>query len=475
LAALGDQVLSIATFGQNPVAGDQFGSALAAGDFNADGRSDLAIGIPGRDGGGTDRGLVAVIEGTAAGLTGTARTLTFLGNAGSKAGAALVWADFDGDRFGDLAIGLPGRTREARGGSTCFSGVESAGEVQVLFGSAQGLSRLRDLVLRHEECGSAPLPGERAFSSFFDRFGSTLAAGFFSRRIGREPLVLAADLIVGVPGDSGGTTTLPAVGSVYLIPGSVGGPRIREAQIVHQGVAGVGGAAEADDRFGHAVAAGDLDGDHVDDLAVGVPGEDLVDNTRRDGGAVQIFFGGDFSFVDAAADVFISQSDLSGLTVQADDLMGWSLAVGKFEGPSDAFEDLAIGVPGEAVGTAAEAGMVSVLYGGSTGPRLASLQNFHQNSSGVPDAAETRDRFGYALSAWDFGNGTQSDLAIGSPLEDLVGARQSTIADSGTVTVVYGNLSGLNATARPAQLWHRNVLGIEDTAQAGDQFGRLLY
>ena len=473
LNALGDQVLTMATFGQDPATDDLFGSALAAGDFDGNGFSDLAIGVPGRDGGGADRGLVTVISGTAAGLTATPRRLTFLGNPGSRAGSALVWGDFDGDRFADLAVGLPGRTRPSRAGSTCFDGVTAAGEVQIVFGSSVSLNRLRDRFLQHEECGAAPRPGELADARFFDRFGSTLSTGFFSRRIGREDLVLVADLVVGVPGNS--APGRPAAGSVYVIPGSAGGPRMAEAQVLNQSVPGVGGGAEADDRFGHTAASGDLDGDRRDDLVVGVPGEDLVDNTRRDGGAVQVFLGADASFVDAAGDQFISQSDLAGQAVQADDLFGWSVAVGRFEGPSDALEDLAIGVPGEAIADAAGSGMVSVLYGSSTGPRLSSLQTFHQNSPGVPDSAETRDRFGFSLSAWDFGNGTQADLAIGAPLEDLVGARQVPITDTGAVTVIYGNLSGLNATARPAQLWHRNVTGIVDTAQPGDQFGRVLY
>ena len=57
-----------------------------------------------------------------------------------------------------------------------------------------------------------------------------------------------------------------------------------------------------------------------------------------------------------------------------------------------------------------------------------------------------------------------------APLEDLLGPGKVTLADTGAVTVIYVNLAGLNATARPAQLWHRNVFGIVDAAEAGDQF-----
>ncbi|HYL59241.1 MAG TPA: hypothetical protein VEU51_10245, partial [Candidatus Acidoferrales bacterium] len=47
-------------------AGDHFGAALAAGDFNHDGFSDLAIGVPGEDtSAGTDAGAVNIIYGSA--------------------------------------------------------------------------------------------------------------------------------------------------------------------------------------------------------------------------------------------------------------------------------------------------------------------------------------------------------------------------------------------------------------------------
>jgi FG-GAP repeat len=49
---------------------DRFGSALAAGDFNADGRADLAVGVPGETlGGAFGAGAVNVLYGSAGGLT----------------------------------------------------------------------------------------------------------------------------------------------------------------------------------------------------------------------------------------------------------------------------------------------------------------------------------------------------------------------------------------------------------------------
>ena len=62
--------------------------------------------------------------------------------------------------------------------------------------------------------------------------------------------------------------------------------------------------AEAGDRFGAALAAGDFNRDFRDDLAVGVPGED-------GSGAVQIFVGGSSGF-DWAQNALWTQNQLIG-------------------------------------------------------------------------------------------------------------------------------------------------------------------
>jgi FG-GAP repeat len=54
---------------------ERFGAALVAGNFNADGFADLAAGAPGENTGTTpdasDVGVLNVLRGAAAGLTGT--------------------------------------------------------------------------------------------------------------------------------------------------------------------------------------------------------------------------------------------------------------------------------------------------------------------------------------------------------------------------------------------------------------------
>ena len=92
-----------------------FGWSLAVGDFDDDGRDDLAVGVPGED---SSQGMVCYFYGSNAGLSAT--------GAGFFKQAALGLVANDGDQFGfslaaghltetlvdDLAVGIAGEVRE---------------------------------------------------------------------------------------------------------------------------------------------------------------------------------------------------------------------------------------------------------------------------------------------------------------------------------------------------------------------------
>jgi hypothetical protein len=108
---------------------DEFGAALAAGDFNGDGAADLAIGAPGEN---SFAGVVHVLYGAATvGLAAAGSQLWSQNSPGIAGGAepdddfglALAAGDFNGDGRADLAIGAP---LENAG----------AGVVHVLYGAA---------------------------------------------------------------------------------------------------------------------------------------------------------------------------------------------------------------------------------------------------------------------------------------------------------------------------------------------------
>jgi hypothetical protein len=95
--------------------GDQFGSALAAGDFNGDGVRDLAAGAPFEDILGIgNTGQVNVLFGSGIGL-GAAGAQTLDGHdfgglaVDDKFGSSVAAWNFNGDPFTDIAIGIPFR------------------------------------------------------------------------------------------------------------------------------------------------------------------------------------------------------------------------------------------------------------------------------------------------------------------------------------------------------------------------------
>lgn len=136
---------------------------------------------------------------------------------------------------------------------------------------------------------------------------------------------------------------------------------------------------------------------------------------------------------------------------------------GDFNG--DGYDDVAVGVSGEAVGSVPEAGAVNVIYGSASRLTADGDQFWQQDSSGIADAAEESDRFGDSLTAGDLNNG-HDDLAVGVRDED-VGA----IEDAGAANVIYGAGVGLRAAGN--QFWHQDSLGITGVPEDGDGFGFL--
>jgi FG-GAP repeat/CARDB len=449
--------------------GDQFGASLAAGDFNNDGFPDLAIGAPGESLGvnnSIDRaGVVHVLFGSPAGLTdlndqvwdqdspgvfSAPTRLTYFGN-------ALAAGDFDHDGFADLAIGARGQ----------LVADKYAGGVQILRGSASGLITTGAEFLTADGLLS---PGQ---SQDFDYFGDALTTGDFNADG-------FADLAIGEPGatvqDPNGPD-LSDAGQAFVVFGSANGlnsetsPRM---QMIRQGAGFFQGVAEVGDRLGSALAAGDFNHDGRDDLAVGAPDEDV--GSVVNAGAVNVIYGSSSGLSVIGNQLWYQ--DVTGIAdvSETGDSFGRSLAVGDFNG--DGFDDLAVGVPHEdfpgivAGDIDTSAGAVNVIYGTIQGLTAANNQLWDQNASNIEDVREDLDFFGTTLAAGDFNGDSRDDLAIGVPNEDI-----GSITDAGAVNVIYGTArTGLNAGGifpgeRTDQLWHQDVFGVLDNAEAFDRFG----
>ncbi len=268
------------------------------------------------------------------------------------------------------------------------------------------------------------------------------------------------DLAIGVPTENVANGAAPNVdaGAVNVVYGSSNRLTATSNQLWTQ--QSLEGGAEPGDRFGSAVAAGDFNNDGCDDLAVGVPGENLPFNgaTVLDAGAVNVIKGSAIGLT-ASGNALWTQDPLAG-SPEAGDKFGSSLAVGRFKF-SD-FEDLAVGVPGEDDG----AGAVNVVFGAGGGGLTSSGNTVRAQGLQGPGTAEPGDAFGSALATGDFDDDGYDDLAIGVPLENEEFGTLD--VNSGTVNVIYGATLSLSTTR--FQVWRQ----IWDTWDDGDHYGSAL-
>jgi hypothetical protein len=412
----------------------------------------LAIGVPYEDVSFTDAGAVNVIYDSGGGLSADGDQIWYEDHDGMLGspeeydlfGDALAVGDFDGDGSFDLAIGVPYED---------YNVITDAGIVHVLYGASGTLTTTTTETWHQASTGIVGSSTEE-----YDRFGKALAVGDFDGD-GYE------DLAVGAPGQQIGDDA--NAGVVNVIYGSATGLAAAGNQVWRQGADGITGYAEADDWFGYSLASADFDGDGYDDLAVGVPYEDFNSSTTtiEDMGGVNIIYGSASGLT--SADTWWIAQNLADIedAGETDDLFGWALTVGDFNG--DHYADLAVGVPYEDFGSAVNTGSVHVIFGSADGLTVDGDIDRSQGSFGVQDTSETGDRFGYALTAGDFDNDGHDDLVVGAPYETI----DTSLTSAGNVHVLYGNDNGL-AVGGNLLLEQDTVYG--STSEIGDRFGQAL-
>ena len=299
-----------------------------------------------------------------------------------------------------------------------------------------------------------------------DLFGNALTTGDYNAD-GYD------DLVVGIHWrDVGGASN---AGAVHVFPGHYGGVTNLEDRMWSQ-YSLSSGASETDDHFGAALASGDFDGDGFDDLAIGIPGEDIGSPVISNAGAVHIMYGSSNGLDDPRNIIWTQDSDDILGTAGENDAFGSALAAGDFDG--DGYDDLAIGVPLDSVHEVDYAGSVNIIYGSSSGLQSDGNQKWHQwsslDSSLQVDGIEENDMFGWSLAAGDFdhkGFGCYAcdDLAVGVPYEDV--NDPSEIKDVGAVHVLIGTEEHgiwLNSN----ELYWQSTLGTNN--EEDDHFGSSL-
>jgi hypothetical protein len=415
-------------FGLN--ANDRLGFAVASGDVNGDGISDVLMGAPGADFNATprnDTGAVFVIFGS---NTLTNRTIdlatqpspasvTIFGSrAGDEFGSAIAVGNVGGpNTTADILIGAPGN-------DGIPNNLDNAGIAYVVFGSdtIAGQNGIIDL-------GSANAP-VRLLGRAGMRLGSSVAIGDVNS--GGSP-----DLIVGAPrADRPATPTdIDETGGTFVVFGGTNLDPIAPATTrtfdlnsvvpADRPNVSIYGAA-ANDHQGASVSASDVTGDGTTDLILGAPDADGRNDALAESGEVYVLEGGTAlnppqGSTERVITISVPNVRLTVYGAASGDHLGSRVrgALINTTGNNDTISDLLMGAPGFDAPNRSNAGKVSILFGGQSLLRFAEIDlALGQDDIRVLGQAAD-DELGWAIAGADIDNNNGGDLIVGAPFNDI--------------------------------------------------------
>lgn len=432
-------------------AGDYFGGAIATGDVNADGHPDVLIGASGEDIGSRENAGAAFLYagngfGALRSVSGVSQDGLGSNEAGDAFGHRVLMANLDGAPGDELVVFAPfeviGNGRERRGAIFTYRVTSStpagydpvAGDLAVeplasyhlpstraglgyvgIGGATAGdldgdgrdeiwftaLSGSQDGLYGIELKPGTTDKGPQAFAQVASRITSRDT----DAEKGPAMALLVADVMNGaqaelVAGYPSGETDGTAAGFVRVFDLDDGALEL-QATLTQRSL----GALEAGDAFGASLAAGDFDGDGDEDLAVGVPGEDISGSGARAGEIAM--FRNQWSL---QAWQGVTQESAGIGVSEADDEFGMRLVAGDFDG--DGIDDLAISTDEQVPKRTERPGYAVMLYGGPSGMKRAHFVSQHPLGTN-----EDADAFGFAMATANLDGGTSDELIVGVPGE----------------------------------------------------------
>ena len=353
-------------------AGDSFGAAVTgAGDVNGDGIPDFLVGAPGARGTAGITGTVSLYLGNTDSVFTTPDLVLEGEVAGDAFGFAVASAgDVDGDGYDDFLVGAPRA-------------------------DAVGFDTGRAYLFK----GGATVPAVPA--RFWDgdlagaHFGASLAGRFDFDHDG------FMDFAVGAP-ESNQNATRSGQVKIYLGASNV--------NAIVQPTAFRFTGDQANWALGWSMdAAGDLDGDHYDDLIVGAPQPFDVNSGRA-----VIWFG--------QSSTLVAPSRLVLNGEVGSDRFGFSVS-GAGDPNQDGYDDVIVGAPGHD-SQGFDKGAAYVFLGGLSVNGIADWKTI---------GGAALDSLGYAVDGGEDVDGDQtSDLVIGAPGADI------SAVNSGEARLFYG-------------------------------------
>ncbi|AUX37049.1 MULTISPECIES: M12 family metallopeptidase [Sorangium] len=385
---------------------DTVGASVAVGDFDGDGYSDVAVGVPSRTPGSVSyTGEVRVYKGTSRGLyawqTITQADVGWSSTSFDHFGWSLAAANIDGDSMNtaELVIGAPYHDTD---------GVVDSGAVAVV--RSDGFGKLKAWRTYTQKTQGADVVRANA------RFGESVALGRIARPLdsaGNPEPDWGLTVAIGAPGTDSNR------GAVFLY-GQQGDTSRRWTHKIAGSAVG--------DKFGSALAMGSLETSTRVDLVVGSPAA----NTDR--GKVDIFFANPPGVFSSASAPMVSLSQSLAAPTTDTRAFGASLAIGNLRGDPTTGDDginIVIGAPK----TRSSAGEVYIYQQqafASDPHAFYRSQTIQQN-----ETPEAGDEFGFALAVANVDPSTPHDeLMIGAPGEN---------SDEGSISVFRRSGVGLQS------------------------------
>ncbi|KES06759.1 alpha integrin [Streptomyces toyocaensis] len=431
--------------------------ALATSDHNRDGLADLVAGTPKALSGA---GSVTVVPGGVDGpVSGAASTLSqnstgVSGNNenGDAFGTSTAWGDVNGDGHADLAIGAPGEDHT----------YADRGSVVVMYGPALNTGfgyTTSGVTGSGAKLGSAVAVGD--FNG--DGKADVFAAGSGNGGNWNARHTDGATKYGTLTGSTGSLSYLDAAsgdfnrdgyGDVALNYRDTGGiGRVVRFAGSASGLAKVGVISV---KGGRSIAAGDFNGNGYDDIVIGQPY--TAESGSASGGQITMLLGTSSGFTTTGMRTI--HQDTSGVPGggEAGDALGISVSAGDFNG--DGYADVLAGALGEDLTrdgvNRKDAGSAILFRGSSSGISGSGSLFVSQDTSGIPGATESGDRFGSAVSLTDLSGYGRADLTFGAEGEDTW---------DGAVLYLPSNSSGLgyNSTV----FYGRSAFGLATDVRLG--------
>jgi hypothetical protein len=378
---------------------DYYGHAITnIGDLNGDGINDIAVSAPFDDVGGINRGAIHIHFMNADGsIDGTVEI-----NSNTTNGPALADGDFygysitnigdlNGDGVNDIAVGA--RNDDAGG--------KNRGAIHIHFMNTDG--SIDGTVEINDNTANGPiLANEDNYGHAITNIGDLNGDG-------------VNDIAVGTKGISGGGVERGAIHIHFMnTDGSIDG-----TVEINDNTAN-GPILADNDIYGNSITnIGDLNGDGVNDIAVGAPGDDAGGSNR---GTVHIHFMNTDGSIDGTVEM--NSNAVNGPILADGDNYGSSIAnIGDLNG--DGVNDIAVGAPGDDAG-GSNRGTVHIHFMNTDGSIDGTVE-INDNTANGPILADG-DNYGTAItSIGDLDGNGVNDFVIGAALDDAGGSNRGTV------------------------------------------------